>query len=61
MITLMKKTVNGFDVVWANNGSIYFPRGLHDGLPENMQGTNFTCKTPQEFENICKQFRANTH
>lgn len=54
----MTKTVNGLDVVVACNGSVYFPRALHDCLPGHLQGVAFVCKTPREFDAVCKQFRS---
>ncbi len=58
MQTIMTKTVNGLDVVVACNGSVYFPRALHDCLPGHLQGVAFVCKTPREFDAVCKQFRS---
>ena len=60
MQTIMTKTVNGLEVVVACNGSVYFPRALHDCLPDHLQGVAFLCKTPLEFDAVCKHFRSDS-
>lgn len=57
---VLDATVHGHSVILAGNGRVYFPRDLHDALPDDMQGRPYTCNTPREFEALCRQFEALT-